>query len=592
MKKVSVKKAIIHAAAAEKKVLRGWQKDGTGPVATADSFVNFQQKMGLGADYPLAGSSYGFNPITRIRTLLEWAHRGSWIAGMVIDIIAKDMTRAGVEVKGKLQPDKIEKIQEGATRLKIWNSVQETIQWAKLYGGSIAVMLIDGQDLSTPLRIETVGKGQFKGLSVFDRWMCNPTLNDLVTEMGPDIGLPKFYDINLDTPALRGKRVHYSRCLRMIGIKLPHYQRLMENLWGESVLERLYDRMIAFDSATTGAAQLVYKAYLRTIKVEGLRDIIAAGGDQLDGLVKYLEMQRRFQNLEGLLALDSKDDFVAHANATFSGLSDALIQFGQQLAGASGIPLVRLFGQSPAGLNSTGDADLRMYYDNINQQQQDDLLVALTTIYRVLAQSEGTPLPEGSTLKFRPLWQLSEKEKSEIAQTTTTAVAEAEEKGLITQKGAMKELRQSSEITGIFTNITDAEIEQAAEDLPPAGAEAVELEQQAQQQQAEAKEIDPGAEVGKVKDVAGKWTGEYSAVIKGKRVALSGTVEAPDAYVAGDRLRELFEKKYGKGFTSPWVKFGKKLLPAGSLSQKVAKRAGPGESEDRLPFSPASSTVR
>ncbi|MDI5448925.1 hypothetical protein MJL27_26670, partial [Salmonella enterica subsp. enterica serovar Anatum] len=41
-----------------------------------------------------------------------------------------------------------------------------------------------------------------------------------------------------------------------------------ENEWGMSVVERIWDRLTAFDSATVGAAQLVYKAHLRTYKVE------------------------------------------------------------------------------------------------------------------------------------------------------------------------------------------------------------------------------------------------------------------------------------------------------------------------------------
>ena len=46
---------------------------------TRDSFVNYQHKLGVGSDSPLSTATYGFNPITRQRTLLEWMYRGSWI---------------------------------------------------------------------------------------------------------------------------------------------------------------------------------------------------------------------------------------------------------------------------------------------------------------------------------------------------------------------------------------------------------------------------------------------------------------------------------------------------------------------------------
>ena len=431
---------------------------------TLDSFVNFAQKMGIGADNPTTGSSYGFNPITRNRTLLEWIHRGSWLGGVAVDVVSEDMTRMGVVLKGTLKPDQIEQIEEASVQMGIWTALKETIQWSRLYGGALAFLMIDGQKPETPLRLDTIGKGQFKGLMPLDRWMVEPSLNDVVVEYGPHIGMPKYYTVVATAPALPAMKIHYSRVIRLEGIRMPYWQRLMENLWGISILERLYDRMVAFDSATTGASQLVYKSYLRTISVKGLREVVAAGGPALNGLAAYVDMMRRFQNIEGITLLDGEDEFGTQQHQAFSGLSDALTQFGQQIAGALQIPLVRLFGQSPAGF-STGDTDLRMYYDSIKQQQEKDLKVGVTKVYRAIAQSEGIKVPDGFGVEFRSLWQLTDTDKANIAQVTTDAVIRAQEAGLLSDQAAMKELRQSSNTTGIFTNITDKDIEQA-EDVP------------------------------------------------------------------------------------------------------------------------------
>lgn len=458
-------------------------KGGTGSVvldtvaqSTMDSFVNYAQKMGVGADNALTSAGYGFNPITRQRNTLEWIHRGSWLGGVAVDLVADDMTRAGMDLQGDLEPEQMEQLEEASIALGIWNQINETIKWSRLYGGALAVMMVDGQDFKTPLRVETIGKGQFKGLMVLDRWMVDPSMNDLVTAPGPDLGLPKFYNIIADAPALPRLKIHHTRCVRLEGIRLPYWQRLQEQMWGISVIERLYDRMIAFDSATTGAAQLVYKAYIRTYKIKDLRQIVAMGGPALNGLVAYTEFMRRMQGIEGITLLDMEDDFAVREHGSFAGLSDALVQFGQQLSGALQIPLVRLFGQSPSGLNSTGESDLRMYYDNIKQQQEKTLRVPVTTIYRALAQSEGIKLPDGFRVDFRSLWQLADKEKAEIAETTTRAVTQAQEAGLITDKVAGEELRQSARVTGIFSNISDEDIDAANDELPPSGEEAMRLQ--------------------------------------------------------------------------------------------------------------------
>jgi len=36
-----------------------------------------------------------------------------------------------------------------------------------------------------------VGPDQFKGLLVLDRWQVAPSLTDLVSDIGPDLGMPK-----------------------------------------------------------------------------------------------------------------------------------------------------------------------------------------------------------------------------------------------------------------------------------------------------------------------------------------------------------------------------------------------------------------
>jgi uncharacterized protein len=473
--KISIKAIARRERAADKKTRAALAKDKNGSL---DSFVNFAQKLGVGADNPLSTSGYGFNPITRVRTTLEWIHRGSWLGGVAIDVVADDMTKMGVELKGKITPKNSEKIEETAVRLGIWNAINENIKWSRLYGGSVAVIVIDGQDFKTPLRLETVDKGQFKGLLVFDRWQVEPSLQNLVTDGdAPDIGLPKFYQILSDAPALRSMTIHYSRVIRLEGIRLPYWQRVQENLWGISVLERLYDRMIAFDSATTGAAQLVYKSYLRTYKIKNMREIAASGGPALAGLVAQVDMMRRFQSIEGITLLDGEDEFEATQHSAFSGLSDALTQFGQQLSGALQIPLVRLFGQSPSGFNS-GDTDLRMYYDGIKQQQEKTLRVGVMKVYRAMAAGEGIKLPDGIAIDFKSLWQMTDDQKADVATKHVTAVVQAEEAGLISPKVGMQELQQSSHITGIFSNITDKDINSADDEAVPAAEQA--MEQQAE----------------------------------------------------------------------------------------------------------------
>ena len=443
---------------------------------TADSFQNFAARVGLGSGNQHDQSSYGFNFLSRNRLKLEAMYRSSWVVGQVVDVVADDMTRKGCNIKGFDSPIDGEMIDQEMDRLQVWDKLNKTIKWSRLYGGAIAVMMIDGQNISTPLNTDTVAKGQFKGLIVLDRWMVIPSVQELVTEYGPHYGMPKFYDVITDSVGLCNQRVHYSRVIRMDSVELPYWQSITENLWGQSVIERLEDRLTIFDSATLGAGQLVYKAHLRTYKVKGLRQIIGAGGKLYDALVKQINQIRLWQSNEGMTLMDAEDTFETH-QYSFTGLDNLLLQFGQQISGATGIPLVRLFGQSPAGLNATGESDLANYYDNINQQQEGRLRTPLQILYAVLSMSViGKSLPDSFDFQFTSLWQLDDEKKASIAERVTNAVAKAEELALISRKTALKELRQSAEVTGIWSHITDEEIEEADDDPPAPRSETIDAE--------------------------------------------------------------------------------------------------------------------
>jgi len=455
---------------------------------TADGFENFTAKLGVGVrgngapDNIISDGCYIFNLVTRNRIQLEAAYRGSWIVGQVVDNIAEDMTRSGIDIVTNKGAEGLVEFETQMSRLQIWQSVANAIKWGRLYGGSIAVVLIKGQKLETELDMDTVGKDQFQGLAVYDRWQLAPDLTKLI-DSGPEMGLPKYYDIvlgsNLNDPGLEpgtaqhtsnstGRvRVHHTRCIRMIGIQLPFFQAITEMMWGESVLERMWDRLIEFDTATASTGNLVTRANLRTIGIDGLREIIAAGGDALQSLVEQFEMMRERQVNDGITLIDKNDTFTS-TSYSFAGLADVLIQFAQQISGSCGIPLVRLFGQSPAGLSATGEADIRLYYDGINAKQESSLRNPMEMIIKCLWRSiTGQGVPDDLTFTFTPLWQMSATDKATVVKTNTDTICEAHQEGAIDTPTMMKELKQSSGTTGLFTHITDENISDAENEEPP-----------------------------------------------------------------------------------------------------------------------------
>lgn len=433
----------------------------------ADGFVNFENRLGLGADNALAKSRY--TPglyLTQDRSQLEDMYRTSWLVGRMVNVVAEDMVRGGIDIRAQWQPGRTDELLRAYRRTGCPGRLSDAIKWGRLYGGAIAILLIDGDDPATPLELASVPQGAFRGLFVLDRWHVTPSMRKIM-ELGPMLGYPEYYRVNAKD-GVPGMDVHHSRVLRFVGTELPLEERIRESFWGASVVEQAQDRLIAYDSATQGAANLLFKSFLRIIGIDSLRQILAAGGKAEQALVRQFEMIRRMQSNEGITLLDKEDTFTT-AGFTFAGLYDAMQAFAEQIAGATGIPLVRLLGQSPKGF-STGESDLRIYYDTIATLQDDDLRPALDVVFAILSRHLwGESLPEGFSFEFESLMQPTELEKSQIATADAQSSAALAQGGIISAGQALENLRDCARLTGRFANITDEDIaERAAAESAPA----------------------------------------------------------------------------------------------------------------------------
>ena len=98
-------------------------------------------------------------------------------------------------------------------------------------------------------------------------------------------------------------------------------------------------------------------------------------------------------------------------------VTDVLDQFGLKLSEASQIPFTVLFGRSPAGMNATGKSDLENWYSMIAQIQERHMKKPLDKLTKLIMLAKngyfkGVPLKDWS-VKFKPLWEPSEKEEAE-----------------------------------------------------------------------------------------------------------------------------------------------------------------------------------
>ena len=436
-----------------------------------DAFSNVLARLGAGTPNLLEGTEYSLQRMSRDFNTLNALYRESWIVRRIIDVIPADMLKNWITITSGLEPDVEKRLSLTLRRTQLIDKLKRGMQWGRLYGGALGVMLVkhQGYDLSQPLQLDWIMPGDFEGLLIFDRWNgVNPS-SELIEDVGdPDYGYPKYYTVT--DPAGGGSvKIHYSRVVRFTGNTLPFWEEIAEMQWGASVVESIFDELRKRDNVSWNIAQLTFMANIRVLKMQDLGQLLAATDNESQAeLLRTLEAQNMLLNNMGMQVMDAADGLETH-QYTFGGLADCYQQFIMDISGAAEIPVTRLFGRSPSGLNATGESDLQNYYDMIAEKQESYLRPILNKVLPPFIISTLGSLPDDFDFEFDPVAEPSDKERADLAKCGTDNVVAAYNAGLISQRTALKELKQQSERTGVWTNITDEDIERASDSVEPPG---------------------------------------------------------------------------------------------------------------------------
>ena len=422
----------------------------------ADAFSNPLFHLGYGSQSPLEATEYPLTRMTDNYALLNSLYRDNWVVQNVVGLVVDDMLREWYKLKG-VAPEYMSALAETERKTQLRARIAEGLRWGRLYGGAAGLIMVKGQNerLEEPLDLDMIYPGSFEGLYILDRWQGVVPGVELTFEGGEP--LPVYYSIT-DATGHTVARVHHSRVVRFTGRDLPYLERVAELYWGESEVEALYKDVVAHDNVSANMAALTFRANINTMEVQNLDQLFSIGSTQ---------MQQRFWNVMQAQSvvmsnfgfqLVNKGDQMHNTQYSFAGLAEVYESMCLNLCGASHYPMTKLFGRSPAGLNSTGQSDLQNYYDYVDTLRESKLRPALEKLLPVLAMSTWGAVPENIEVTFPPLWTPTAKEAADITKAKAEAVVTVFQGGLIRADTAQKELKRLAYETGMFGSITDEEI--------------------------------------------------------------------------------------------------------------------------------------
>ncbi|BET42762.1 DUF1073 domain-containing protein [Atlantibacter hermannii] len=340
----------------------------------------------------------------------------------MVGTIAEEMTRKWIKLKTVGDDDKSERIKQlydALDRFHVRDKFREAAEHDGYFGGGQIYIDVlspknvsawtDDNELQSKLFIsdKKIPKGSLKGFQVIEPVWTYPGVYNAQNPLSPDFYKPTEWFV-------MGKTVHASRMIDFVSRQVPDLLKASYNFRGLSLIQIAEPYVNNWLRTRDSVSDMIHSFSIPVIGTD-MSQVLQGGG--AENLLMRLMMFNQCRDNRGAFAKDNnkeQPETVEFVNAPLSGLDTLQAQAQEQMASVSSIPLVKLLGITPNGLNASSDGEIRVFYDYIHSLQQSIFKTPLKRVLDVIQLSEFGDIDPDITFEFEPLYEMSAKEKAEI----------------------------------------------------------------------------------------------------------------------------------------------------------------------------------
>ncbi len=412
----------------------------------------------------------------------------------ISEIIATEMTRKWIKITstGKDDDSKIEQIkiiESELKRLNVRDCFQKCTELDGYFGRAHLYIdtgfVDDREELKTPIgdgsnevsMRKMVGKNINYIQHVEPVWTY-PTSYNSIDPLKQD-----WYEPN--TWFVLGKEIHKTRLLKFVGREVPDMLKPAYSFGGLSMSQMAIPYVNNWLRTRQSVADIIHSFSVFVLKTD-LSESLSEGGEELFQRAEAFNM---FRDNKGVFLLDKDGEDFANVSAPLGSLDHLQAQTQEHMSSVSGIPLVKLTGISPSGLNATSEFEMRAFYDWVNAFQEKLFRPNLTIVINMIQLSKIGKIDSDITFTFEPLWALDEKGQAEVNQIKSQSGIAMVEAGILSQEEERKRVATdpSSDYSSIDVEDVPDLRQEEEQGLEPHGG-AAKIAQGAAEQQGE---VDP-----------------------------------------------------------------------------------------------------
>jgi len=420
-----------------------------------------------------------------------------------VETIASEMTREFIDVtvKGKASKkkrekrgeqvaedealdegleDKLEQMETAIDEFKIRDHFRQIAEHDGFFGrGQLFIDVDTGsanpddiRQLPLIVSPETIKRGSLKGFKVVEPIWTTPYAYNSTDPTRGDFYKPSAW-------FMIGKRVHASRLLTFVSREVPDILKPAYNFSGLSMSQLMEPYVFQWLRTRNSVSDLVHNFSVMVLKTD-MNAVLQGGAGGAEAGTGLLDRGKLFVNTrdnQGLTMIDKNREELVEVHASLAGLDKLQAQSQEHMAAPSHMPLVKLTGITPAGLNADSEGEIQVWYDWIRADQIFFYGPHLKHVLDILQLHLFGEIEPAISFTFVPLKTPTVKELAEIRKSN------AETDGIYIDKGVVSpdEVRERvaadpdsgyNNLSGDAPGPPEAELMQQEHALGQEGAEA------------------------------------------------------------------------------------------------------------------------
>lgn len=326
--------------------------------------------------------------------------------------MAKELTREWVNFTGAPEP-KLKELRQAFQDFNVQACFRQCAVYDGFFGRGQLYVNIKGQDSDQrrklPLVVDdenkgvTIPKGSLLGFKPIEPIWTTPYMYNSVDPTAPDFYNPPAWYV-------LGKQTHSSRLLTFVSRPLPDILKPAYNFSGMSLSQLIEPYVVRWLKTVDSVNRL-----LSNFSTTGIMTNMEATlqGDSSE-LLKRIQVFNQMRDNRGTMVLDKDTEEMFQFNVPLSGLHELQAQAQEHMAAPTHIPLVKLTGITPAGLNASADGEIKVFYDYVGSEQQDLLDPNLTVVSKIIQLHLWGKVDPDIKAEWVPLDSPTDKEESEM----------------------------------------------------------------------------------------------------------------------------------------------------------------------------------